>query len=58
MTRRGAALRVPLAATALLSLARRPAVARADDVEGKLSGEVGMDCTVALCLGLWGDWGD
>ena len=41
VTRRGAALRAPLAATALLSLARRPAVARADDVEGKLSGEVG-----------------
>ena len=39
-TRRGAALRAPLAATALLSLARRPAVARADDVEGKLTGEV------------------
>ena len=44
--RRGAALRAPLAATALLSLARRPAVARADDVEGKLSGEV------RICVGL------
>ena len=48
--RRGAALRAPLAAAALLSLARRPAVARADDVEGKLTGEVricGVGSTVA-----------
>ena len=50
VTRR-AALRAPLAAAALLSLARRPAVARADDVEGKLTGEVRILGSTVACGG-------